>query len=113
LGFSVINGELAYATSQVPRSSFSIAEDKVSIIFRYFEVLNLLFSVVDKLKIQNRYILIPLKVGFVASVFLLNYLLIMHKSFLKVVMFIIMINYTRSVFKKPNTDDLIICIKRW
>src|SRR4051812_45097036 len=107
LGFSVINGDLTYP---INRSSFSISEDKVSIIFRYFEVLNLLISVVDKLKITNKYIMTPLKVCFILVVFMLNYILIIHKSFLKVVMFIIMINYTRSAFKKNNMDELVICV---
>jgi hypothetical protein len=97
----------------VPRSSFSITEDKVSILFRYFEVLNVLISLVDKLKVENELLRKSLKIGFVALVILFNYILILHKSFLKVVMFIVMINYTRSVFKKQDLENMTICIKRW
>jgi hypothetical protein len=114
LSYSVINGDLTYPGEPIiSRSSFVLNEDKVSIIFRYFEVLKLLFSIVDKLDIKNTYIQIPLKIAFISLVFILNYILIIHKSFLKVIMFIIMINYTRFVFKQPNIDNLTKCIKRW
>jgi hypothetical protein len=95
------------------RPSFSFPEDKVSILFTYIDVIKQLMNVLDKVPIKNTYVMMPLRICFVLAILLINYILILYKSFVKVFMFIILINYTRATFKKAQLDDMTICIKRW
>jgi hypothetical protein len=91
----------------------SFDASKISILFTYFDVVRSFIGVFDNMNIHSNLIILPLKAIAIVLVIFLNYVFIAYKAFMKIFVFIILINDSRRKIINDNKSDIIISIKRW